>query len=89
MSINTTTTHSFGIDRKTTDPLMSCYSLARAHCYPQGDRFFFTLGGSKDDVSITWEEWDKICEEVKDLRKTAKMEVILSAQGTPTKEGEA
>jgi hypothetical protein len=88
MSIHTTTTHSFGIDRKTTDPMMSCYSLARAHCYPHGEWFFLTVGGKNDDVRITWEEWDQICENVKELRKTAQMEVILSAQGTPTKEGE-
>lgn len=84
--IHTNTTHSFGISRNTTDPLMSNHSLARAYVYPQGDWFFITMGSNKDDVRLTWDEWDQICEKVKELRAVAKMEVILAAKGTPVKE---
>lgn len=81
--IHTTTTHSFSIDRKSTSPMMKSYSLARGYCYPQGDLFFLAIGG-KEDVSITWEEWNQLSEAVKKLRATSQMEVILSAQGVPT-----
>lgn len=89
MSIHTTTTHSFGIDAKAMDPICGTRSIARGFCYPKGDWFSLTLGNQKDGVHLTWEEWDQLSEKVKELRATSQMEVILSAQGTPVKEGAA
>jgi hypothetical protein len=81
--IHSTTTHSFGINTKTSDPLSGVRSIARAFCYPQGEWFSLTLGNNKDDVHITWKEWDELSENVKQLREVSRMELILSAQGTP------
>jgi hypothetical protein len=80
--IYSNTTHSFGIDRKSNDTMMSNHTLARAHCYPKGEWFFIALGGSKDETRITWEEWERIVAKVKELHEISQKAIRLE---DPTK----
>lgn len=76
-TIRTSVTHSFGIDKDARDMLTGTRPLARAYCYPGNDWFSMTLGSNKEDVHITWPEWEKIVQHVASLKSNAELEVTL------------
>jgi hypothetical protein len=70
-------THSFGLDHTISDSMTGTRPMVRAYCYPKKTWFRLTLGLAKDDVHISWEEWDEIVRHVQALREAAFKEVVV------------